>query len=66
MKRTLSLASFRRLDRAEEALIRAVMPRTAAADPEPLTPFAGTPARRTWTLAIAPPLMVSLAEVAHA
>lgn len=68
MKRTLSIATFRKLARAEETVIRACMPRTAATDQAPLEPFAGlpaTPARRTWRLPlVATPLRTPLAEVA--
>lgn len=55
---------FRRYARTEEAMIRAAMPRTSAADHEPLVP---KPARRTWA---AGSLVVktgfTFQEVAHA
>ncbi len=49
MKRTITLATFRKLERAEETMLRAVMPRIAAADPAPLASNLYVPARRTWS-----------------
>jgi hypothetical protein len=40
MKKRITLHTFRRVGAAEEAMMRAVMPRASAADPEPLQRFA--------------------------
>jgi hypothetical protein len=69
MKRTVTLHTFRKLARAEEAMMRASMPRTSAADAAPLTsPI--LPARADVAVARVPrrfvapgPLTYTLAEV---
>lgn len=70
MKTRITLSTFRRLGRAEETVLRAVMPRTAAQDAEPLAPFAGRPevnvlARRAG-VNLVKPLTATIAEVANA
>ena len=40
MRPRVSLKTFRKISAAEEAMIRATMPRTSAADPLPLPAFA--------------------------
>ncbi len=37
MKKTISLATFRKIEAAEDAMMRAMMPRTSAVDVAPLT-----------------------------
>lgn len=39
MRTKITLNTFRRISRLEEAMIRAAMPLTAQADPEPLVAF---------------------------
>lgn len=46
----LKLAHWRKMSAADEAVIRAMMPRTSAADPAPVGYFANTPSRATKTL----------------
>lgn len=71
MRKTLTLATFRKVSRMEEALIRASMPTTSAADPLPLE-TAITPRVSVRTLSNGlrlvkmAPLTATLAEVAHA
>lgn len=48
MKKTITLNSFRRIEAAEEAMMRTLMPRTAAASPEPLVSEIRNQPRRTW------------------
>ena len=64
MRRTITLNTFRKVHVAEEAIIRASMPRTSAADIEPLAFYAnaGPKARRTFTMKAG----WTLREVAHA
>ena len=68
-----NLSMFRRMDRVEEQLVRACMPRTAQADPEALPAFAAATrmevlARRCGTrlLRPVPSLTFTIAEVANA
>jgi hypothetical protein len=51
MKKTITLATFRRVERLQDDMMRAAMPRTAAADPTPLvTAITGQrTARRAWS-----------------
>jgi hypothetical protein len=72
MRKTITLNSFRRVSRQEEAMMRAMMPTTSAADPAPLT-SAILPAlednrsRRTWRAgSLVTKTGFTLAEVAHA
>lgn len=48
MRKTITLATFRRVEAAEETMMRALMPRTAAASPEPLVSEIRNQPRRTW------------------
>jgi hypothetical protein len=52
MKKTITLNTFRRFEAQQDAMMRAAMPRTAAADSAPLvTEITGQRAvRKTWTL----------------
>jgi hypothetical protein len=69
MRRTITLSTFRKLEAAEETMLRAMMPRTAAADTTPLTsPIRpAKAARAVWRngrrVAAAQPLTFTLAEV---
>ena len=68
MKKTITLATFRRVHAAEETMMRIVMPRTSASDPLPSLPFTAPGeviARRTGSR-LARPLTFTMAEVAHA
>ena len=48
----MRLSTFRTTARLEETMMRAMMPRIAAADPDPLPAFAndGVPAKARWSL----------------
>jgi hypothetical protein len=66
MKKRITLNTFRKMNRAEEALIRIMMPATSAADPLPVeTPI--TPRVQVRTLSngvrLVKPLTYTLAEV---
>ncbi len=70
MKSRITVATFRRIGRIEETMIRASMPRTSDHDNAPLAPFAGRPepnvlARRAGCNLVAP-LTATMAEVVNA
>jgi hypothetical protein len=48
MRKTITLNTLRKVERAEEAMLRAVMPLTSAKDPEPLESNI-RPAARIWS-----------------
>jgi hypothetical protein len=58
MKRTITLSTFRRVNAAEEQMIRAMMPATSEASPEPV-PF------RAYDRPVTKTLTYRLAEVAR-
>lgn len=67
MRPRITLNTFRRIDRIEEQMIRAAMPRTSAADPEPLAVHAAPTqtevvARRSGSRLVRP-LTATIAEV---
>jgi hypothetical protein len=50
MAKTITLNTFRRFEAAQESMMRAMMPRTSEASPEPLTSDIRTAeSRRTWS-----------------
>ena len=70
MRKTITLDTFRRVARAEETMMRSVMPRTSAADAAPLAPAfafvrASEVARRDGSRLVKP-AGFKLAEVCHA
>lgn len=66
--RRITLDTFRKLDRAHDAMARAAMPRIAATDSAPIdTPILpAMPARRTWRVPMMAPLTYTMQEVARA
>lgn len=68
--RKTTIHVFRKLSRLEEMMIRAAMPRTSAADPEPLPVFAAPDpvvlATSATGLRLVKPLTATLSEVARA
>lgn len=68
MQKRITLSTFRKVERAEEVMLRAVMPRTAASDPEPIESRI-RPRVVLRTIAgvrlVAKPLTFTLQEVAH-
>ena len=70
MKKTITLSTFRKIERAEEQMLRACMPLTSAACPEPIeTAIAPRVVVRSVggvRLVRMAPLTATLAEVAHA
>lgn len=70
MTRRITLNTFRRVAKLEETMIRASMPRTAAADPVPLPVFATPGVYETVSvragLRLVRPLTATIAEAARA
>lgn len=63
MRPRITLNTFRKLDRATDAMARAAMPRIAAADSAPIdTPIlsAAPVAHRTWRMPVAAPLTYTM------
>lgn len=68
MKKTITLHTFRKVARAEEQMLRAMMPRTSAADPLPIE-TSSTPrvvVRSVNGLRLVKPLTFTMQEVVNA
>jgi len=69
MKSKITLKTFRRVDALQETMMRGVMPRTSAADPEPLPVRAARDVAEVGRVdgsRLVKPLMATMQEVANA